>query len=735
MAEKSSALLILIACATSQLSAQSPRQSLRADEIQALKLTPEQAETIRVDGLLTESFWEQAHVLDDLRQQEPDEGAAATEATEVRIAHDDKNIYVAVMAFDREPDRLVSRILARDRIMESHFEFQFAGDDAVAILFDTFHDSRNAFVFATNPNGAEFDALITDEGAEINVDWRAVWEVAATRNGQGWSAEFAIPFRTLRYPEDGQGEPWGFNIYRTIRRKNEMVLWQSWSRDNEGFQRVSRAGDLVGMDDLPRSGINVELKPFVLGGTRQELDTLGQTPVEGNADVGLDLKSEIVPGLVLDLTVNTDFAQVEVDDEQVNLTRFSLFYPEKRDFFLENAGVFDLSFRGGFGPPPYQLFFSRTIGIGEEGEIPIIGGARLTGRLGGQTVGLMSVITAESGDVPVTGHSVARIKRDIGENNFLGLMVTDRRDGDGSNTVAGVDGSFWPHPTLNLKGFYTRSFTSGEGGNDNAFSVTADYRTDLVGVMAQHLTIGPEARADLGFITRTDIRQTRGEFRLSPRPGRWGIRVIETSVEAEYISTTGGRMQDWQVSFALDPEFESGDSFRAMLDLGETQLDEGFVLADSIPIETGRYDARAFRLFLNSARHRPLVGRMRGSIEQFFGGKLWTLEPSVELAPNPQVSTELSYQWNRADLSNGDLITHIASVRFGYAFSTKLITNALVQYNSLDNAFSVNLRLNYIYRPGSDLFVVFTSRRGVEDRLWDLSDQGLVVKLTYLARL
>jgi hypothetical protein len=731
MGEKSFAFLILIVCTTSQLSAQSPR----ADEIQALKLTPDQSETVRVDGMLTEPFWEQASVISDLRQQEPDEGAPATEATEVRIAIDDRNIYVAVMAFDREPDRVVSRILARDRIMESEHEFQFAGDDAVAILFDTFHDSRNAFVFATNPNGAEFEALITDEGAEINVDWRAVWEVAAIRNGQGWSAEFAIPFRTLRYPEDGQGKPWGFNVYRTIRRKNETVLWQSWSRDNEGFQRVSRAGDLIGMEDLPRSGINVEVKPFVLGGTRQELDTLGQTPVKGDGDIGLDLKSEIVPGLVLDLTLNTDFAQVEVDDEQVNLTRFSLFYPEKRDFFLENAGVFDLSFRGGFGPPPYQLFFSRRIGIGREGEIPIIGGARLTGRVGGQTVGLMSVLTAESGDVPVTGHSVARIKRDIGENNFLGLMVTDRRDGDGSNTVAGVDGSFWLHPTLNLTGFYTRSFTSGEGGNDNAFSVTADYRTDLVSAMVQHLTVGPEARADLGFITRTDIRQTRGEFSLSPRPGRWGIRVIETSVEGEYISTTGGRMQDWRASFALDPEFESGDSFRAMFDLGETQLDEAFLLADSIPIETGRYDARAIRLFANSARHRAVVAHLRGGWEHFFGGTLWTLEPSVELSPSAQVSLQLTHGWNHADVPNGELTTNVTSLRFGYAFSTKLTTNALLQYNSLEKSVSANLRLDFIHRPGSDLFVVLTEGHGVNGELWDLSNRGFVVKLTYLARL
>jgi hypothetical protein len=726
------ALLLGIVCYAQPVSAQQPATA----QVRALRLTPAQAETVEIDGRTAEAFWAEADVITDLRQQEPDEGAPATEDTEVRIAIDGENIYVAVTAFDREPDRVVSRILARDQVMEFNFDWlEFAGDDAVAILFDTFHDSRNAFVFATNPNGAEFDALITDEGNEINIDWRAVWEVAGTRTPEGWSAEFAVPLRTLRYPSDGEGARWGFNVYRTIRRKNEMVLWQSWSRDNEGFERVSRAGDLVGVEDLPRFGITVDLKPFVLAGTRQELDTLGQTPLEGHADAGLDLKSEIVPGLVLDLTLNTDFAQVEVDDEQVNLTRFSLFYPEKREFFLENSGIFDLGFTGGFGPPPYQLFFSRRIGIGPEGEIPIIGGGRLTGRLGGQTLGFMNVITAESGDVPLTSFSVARVKRDIGESSFLGAMVTDRRDGDGASTVAAVDGSFWLSPTLNLWGFYTRSFTSGEGGNDHTYSLNAEYYTDLVGASIQHLTVGPEARADIGFITRTDVRQTLAEFRLSPRPGRWGIRVIETSVEGEYVTTTDGRMQDWEVSFAVDPEFDSGDSFRAMFDLGEVQLDEGFRLADSIPIPVGRYDATGARLFLNSSRHRALVGQLRLGWENFFGGDRWFVEPSLSLSPSPQVSLELANEWNRVDNPNGELTTNITSFRFGYAFSTKLFTNALVQYNSLDNAFSANLRLDFIHRPGSDLFIVLTEGRGVDDDLWKLTDRGFTVKLTYLLRL
>lgn len=725
-------LSLLAVTAISTVSA----QRLDSDNLPALRLTTVQAETFDLDGAITEEFWASAQVMSDFKQQEPDEGATATEKTEIRVAVDEENLYVAVIAFDREPDRIVSRILARDRIMENHHgDFQFTGDDAVAILFDTFHDSRNAFVFATNPNGAEFEALITDEAGELNIDWRAVWEVAATRNAEGWSAEFAIPLRTLRYPEAIEGGVWGFNVIRTIRRKNELALWQSWSRDNEGFQRVSRAGHLTGMDNLPRYGINVEVKPFALGGIRQQLGDAGETPVEREAELGLDVKSELLPGLVLDLTLNTDFAQVEVDDEQVNLTRFSLFYPEKRDFFLENAGIFAVGFDGGFGPPPYQQFFSRRIGIGETGAVPIIGGARVTGRVGGQTLGALNVITNESGETPRTSYSVARMKRDIGENNFLGWMVTDRRDTDSSNTVAALDGSFWLKPTLNVKGFYNRSFTSGDGGEDHAYSAVLEYQTDLIGATVKHLTIGPDARAEMGFITRTDIRLSGAEFRLAPRPGRWGIRVIDSDVEVEYISTTDGRMQDWEAGFFFRPEFESGESVGMMANLGETQLDESFVLADSILIEPGRYDENEARIFLNSSRHRAVVGELRGGWAQFYGGSHWSVETTVSASPSPQVSMEIKYGWNRIEVPNGEFTSHLTALRFGYAFSTKLTTNALLQYNSLDNDISANLRINFIHRPGSDLFIVLTERRGVEDDLWSLSNRGLVAKLTYLARL
>lgn len=363
----------LLTGGSSEVGAQSVNPPVvSADTLPARRLSSAEASAMRVDGLLSEAVWREASPISGFRQKEPTEGAPATEETEIRIVHDAGTMYVGVTARDRTPRSVIARILARDKVMIADFDGKpkFAGDDAIAILFDPFHDHRNAFVFATNPNGAEFDALLTDEGREFNVDWRGIWSVSSKRTADGWSAEFAIPFRTLRYPSSPA--TWGFNAYRIIRRKNEETLWRSFSRSNEGFARVSRAGHLTELADLPSPGLNADVRPYVLGGGDESrpLDAAMSRSTTGG--LGVDFKSEVRPGLVLDLTYNTDFAQVEADDQQVNLTRFDLFFPEKREFFLENSGVFEFGARGNFEPPPFQLFFSRQVGISDSGAIPVL---------------------------------------------------------------------------------------------------------------------------------------------------------------------------------------------------------------------------------------------------------------------------------------------------------------------------------------------------------------------------
>jgi hypothetical protein len=317
------------------------------------------------------------------RQRDPREGEPATEATEVRVVYDEDALCVGILARDREPEKVIARILERDRVMEQGLDnaARFAGDDVVAFTLDPFHDHRNAFFFATNPNGAEFDALVTDESPTLNVDWRTVWRVAARRTADGWSAEFAIPFRSLRYPATDGEQVWGFDVERIVRRRNEDTLWSAWSRAEGGLSRVSRAGHLVGLTGLPRRRFNVEVKPFGLGGATRTGTEGGATVSEAEWRLGADLKWEVKPGLVLDATAQPDFSQVEADDQVVNLTRFELFFPEKRDFFLENAGIFDFGTRGSFETPPFLMFFSRRIGILGDDEVPVLGGLRLLARL------------------------------------------------------------------------------------------------------------------------------------------------------------------------------------------------------------------------------------------------------------------------------------------------------------------------------------------------------------------
>jgi hypothetical protein len=668
-----------------------------------------------LDGVLSEGFWANATPLSQFTQQEPREGQPASEATEVMILFDRENLYVGVKALDSEPDRIVSRILQRDRIMEAGGFDQrptFAGDDAVALLFDPFHDRRNAYVFATNANGAAFDALLADEGREFNVDWRGVWEVAGTRTSEGWSAEFRIPLQTLRYPSDSD-EPWGFNVHRIIRRKNEKVFWQGWSRDSGGFHRVSLAGNLEGLEGLPAAGRNLEMKPYVLGGTSR-------------------------PGLILDLTFNTDFAQVEVDDEQVNLTRFGLFFPEKRDFFLENSGIFHFGVAPNpFEPPPFQMFFSRRIGIEEDEDevVPLLAGGRLTGRLGGQTVGFMNVITDRvEGLVNRESFTVGRIKRDVGENNFVGLMVTDRRSADAWNTVVGTDASVYLTPSLNVQTWLAQTLTRGEGGDDLAYGIMVDYATDRWGTFIRHIAIGPDAEANSGFIQRTDVRRTDSYVRRSFRPGVSAIRKVDVLVGGNLFTGYGGGIQDWGAGPVVMTEMESGAQFTIFLQAGENRPDEEFELADSLHVDPGTYDGGAVNAMFSTNPSRPVSIQGNATVSAFYGGNLSAFGGTLNLAPSPQVALALGMNRNRVDIPSGDFTADLLSVRVGYAFSTRLTTNLLVQHNSLDELFSANFRLNFIHRPGSDLFLVFTEERGEDGDLWRLSDRGMVVKLTYLRR-
>lgn len=480
------------------------------------------------------------------------------------------------------------------------------------------------------------------------------------------------------------------------------------------------------------------MKPFVLVGRRQEANNAGAISASVQREIGLDIKTELRPGLVLDLTLNTDFAQVEVDDAQVNLTRFSLFFPEKRDFFLENSGIFDfgLAGEGGMRTPAYQMFFSRNIGISRDGAVPILVGARLTGRVGGQTVGLLNVVTDEAYGAPRENFAVARIKRDVGQSAYIGAMMVDRRSSDGWNTTAGIDGQFVIGSAWIWDWYAAQSFTEGPGGDGYSYSLRHSYNGPNWRMSFTHYAVSPNADAAGGFITRTDIRQTDAYAGPKFRPSALGLRDIGVFFLGGYGTTVSdGRMQDWRTGIGMNPIWNSGEQFTLILNRSETVVDEGFRLSESVEVPAGSYRADRLNWFAFSSPRRAAVLGSSVTISNFYGGTLMSLGGTLSIAPSPQISFTGGYTRNQVDVPGGGFDADISSLRASYSYSTRLSTNVLVQYNSLQKAFSTNVRFNFIHRPGSDFFIVFTENRGRDGQVWDLSDRGMVMKITYLARM
>jgi Domain of unknown function (DUF5916) len=690
---------------------------------------------VHVDGVLDDAAWKAAPIASGFRQREPREGAPATEATEVRVVYDRDTLYVGVLARDREPDKVISRLLERDKVMTQGLDnaATFTGDDVVAFTLDTFHDHRNAFFFATNPNGAEFDALVTDESPTLNLDWRAVWKVAARRGSEGWSAEFAIPFRSLRYPRSEGPQVWGFDVERIVRRKNEDTLWSAWSRAEGGLDRVSRAGLLEGLRDLPRSPFNVELRPFALAGLTRQPAGDGRVSDTGETRLGADLKWEVRPGLVLDATARPDFAQVEADDQIVNLTRFEVFFPEKRDFFLENAGIFDFGTRGSFETPPFLMFFSRRIGILGDAEVPVLGGLRLSGRAGRQTVGLLDVLTDQTVGAPRTNFGVLRLKRDVGERGYVGGMLTDRRTDAGSETDFGADASVWATSRLNLQGFAARTAPS-DGVPDWAFRGAAEYSADPVYLYGEYLQIGKDAETAMGFVTQTDVRRASGKAQYTFRPPLPGLRTIAAYVGGKHESRVDGEPLDANAFAGVSLGLDSGDGLSVTRVLGYIDLDGGFELAGRIPISPGHYVLRDTEATLFTSGNRAVSAVVNASLQHIWDGDLSALGGSLTLKRGSHLSLSASYTRSAASLPEGSLVAHVSGLRLGWAFSTRLSTQVYAQHNSLERKFVGNFRLRFIYRPGSDLYLVFNEERGEPDDPRALLARGFAVKLSYLVR-
>jgi hypothetical protein len=687
----------------------------------------------RVDGVLDDPAWIAAAPAAGFRQREPREGERATEDTEVRVVYDADTLYVGILARDRDPDAVIGRVLERDAIATQGLDnaAKFTGDDIVAFTLDPFHDHRSAFLFATNPNGAELDALVTDESPTLNVDWRAVWRVASHRVPAGWSAEFAIPFRSLRYPRADGEQVWGFDVERIVRRRNEETLWSAWTRAEGGLHRVSRAGHLAGLASLPWSAANVEVRPFGLAGVTRQPGGDGRSVDDALARAGADLKWEAKPGLVLDATARPDFAQVEADDQIVNLTRFEVFFPEKRDFFLENAGIFDFGTRGSYETPPFVMFFSRRIGILGDAEVPVLGGLRLSGRAGRQTVGVLDVLTGEATGAPRTNFGVVRVKRDVGARSYLGAMVTDRRTSSGSRSDFGADASLWATSRLNLQAFAART-TRSDGASDWALRAAAELQADPVYLSGEYLRVGPDAETAIGFVTQTDVRRLAGKAQYTFRPRVPVLRSFAVYVGGKQQTHVDGRPRDEDAFAGASLDLHSGDGLSVTHVRGSIDLEWGFPLAGRVPVPPGHYPFVDTEASLYTSPNRPVSVFATASLQRIWNGEVDSVSVGATLQSGSHLSLSASGTRSRVDLPGGGFPAHVAGLRLGWAFSTRLAAHAYAQYNTLERRVVGNFRLRYTYRPGSDLYVVLNEERGVPGDPGFLIGRGIVVKLSYL---
>jgi len=662
----------------------------------------------QLDGHLSEPYWETADSITEFRQQEPEEGAPSTERTVVKLVRDGDALYVGVRAYDSDVHGLRATQLRRDA--------DLGVDDYVMLLLDSFHDRRSGFAFRTNPNGAMWDAQFTGVD-DVDENWNGIWDVAVARDSAGWSAVFRIPFRTLRFRSNGDGV-FGFNVQRFIRRKNEVVLWRGWGRA-EGIYRLIYEGDLGGFGDLHR-GRDLEIKPYVLGrATEADHDALGNTLQNGGATgkTGVDAKLAISPTLTADLTVNTDFAQVEVDQQVINLTRLPTFFPEKRDFFLESSSIFDFA-----TPTRVQPFYSRRIGLGDSGQaVPILAGGRVYGKVGPWTLGMLDVQTG-SGDR--SNDLVLRIKHDLLDRSYVGAIGVQRLPtGDRSaEQVAGFDvdlplvvsgrnlePSFW------IMG----SRTPGAGGWPVAWRYGTDFPNDLFDGFISLYRIDAGFSPTLGFVQRTGIWETTSHFDVMPRPHLLGIRQLDLLFPIpswDIIADESGsifRSRDWQTATfewrPLGGDLESGAHFEVNIQRFFDAPADTFEVFSGAKVSPGRYWwTRGELQYQTSPSHRFSLGSLF-SWGDFYGGTNTELDLQGDWRGGGHVILGTTLSRSRVTLPSGRFTATLVTGRAEYAFNTRTSFLGFVQYNSEDQRVDFNLRFHWIPKIGDDLFVVWNS--------------------------
>ena len=709
------------------------------------------AAPLQLDGVLDEPIYARVEPFGGFIQQAPDEGAPATERTDNWIFFDDESIYVGARVHESVPEsEWVANEMQRD-------SFQLINNDGYIVVFDTFYDRRNGFAFRVNPIGGFSDRQVTDEG-NPNPDWNPVWDVRTGRFDGGWTVEMEIPFQSLRF-RPGADQVWGIQLGRDIRSNfEEAYLTAVPISAGPGQFRLSVAGSLVGLE-VPADSRTFEIKPYAIGSLNTDRTVVPPISNDGDGSGGVDVKYGLTENLTADFTYNTDFAQVEVDEQQINLTRFSLFFPEKREFFLESQGIFDFGRAAGFGDfgestrgilnapagafPPGDaptLFFSRRIGLDQGGRtVPIVGGGRLTGKVGDFSVGAINIQTdgAQASDALPTNFSVLRVKRDILRRSRIGAIFTNRSvslRGDGANQAYGLDGSFSFHDNVNLYGYYARTNTPGLQGRNESYRAAFSYEGDLYGLLVDHLQVGRNFNPEIGFMRREDFRRSYVYAQFSPRPeGIEAVRQFTWGGSVDYIENGAGQLETRILSGRFETSFENSDNLSADIQQDYEFLPRPFAITDAVTIPVGGYEFTDFQVSYEMGPHRRVAGSLSFQHGEFFGGDITALGYSRgRIEVSRQFAVEPGISWNRITLPQGSFTARVATTRLTYTFTPRMFASALLQHNSTNNVLSTNVRLHWEYQPGSELFVVYNDQRDtwMNRGFPMLENRAYVVKLT-----
>jgi hypothetical protein len=697
-------------------------------------------EPIRIDGKLDERLYETTEAISDFLQQEPNEGQRATERIEAWVFFDDNNVYVSARCWESQPARRVANEMRRDTV-------QLRQNDHFAVLLDTFNDHRNAYLFYSNPIGGISDSQITDEGPPNN-DWNTVWAVKTGRFEGGWTIEMAIPFKSLRY-RPGREQTWGINMRRVVRWKNEWSHLTQVPRaltTFRGILKVSSAATLVGLEAPPATR-NLEVKPYALLGVTTD-NTMIPRSHEIESQAGGDIKYSLTENLTADVTINTDFAQVEVDEQQVNLTRFNLFFPEKRDFFLEGLGVFAFAGRAsagvgaGSGDTPY-LFFTRRIGLDGGRPTPLRAGGRVTGKSGGFTLGALNAQTGKEPSLgaPAANFTVLRAKRDILRRSSIGAMYTHRTATPGrigSNEGFGVDSTFSFYQNVRFDAYLAKTKTEGRNGDDLSYRTFFDYNADRFGFQADRLVVEPNFLPEIGFVRRTDMRKNSSVFRFSPRPkGIKHVRKFIMQGNIDYVTNNHNRLDTRTQTATFQTEFTNSDIAAVSFIDNFERLVRPFNVAPGINIPIGGYNFHTLQISYAAGQQRRMSGTLVYEAGTFYSGDRQTFSVNTaRMQMTPQLSQEPSLSLNFVNLREGSFTATVIRDRITYTITPRMYVSGIVQYNSTATSLGSNIRFRWEYAPGSELFVVYTDDYDTEARpnITPLRNRALVVKINRLLR-